>query len=454
MSYIIDKSDKRKDMQLALPASRWHCHATLILAAFQGDEVHIAHSLMHDGQHAIIRALTDLNARIFTHDDSIHLESTKPIHAQDISIHIGIDIDNFYLLLAQYIIRPSRVRFTAEGSIKTINLTPITHFLPTLGSRLTYVVPKCRSFPVRIESSGVLPKRIVIPQDLPEGFVLALLTALPFAEDPVEVDIQNHPSRASILETSLSYLQNFEAKAAETQPWLIAFEPSKLSIPSSPNLPSESILACFLFALPLLLGGKANFEGIYPETPLARDCLGLLEDLGLKIHEKPDSQEIRVRGERFSLEGELPSSVHTLAGEKTLPYLCALLGSLALSGTKLTIEENLPPLAHEFFNTIGLELDSSGTLSQKSQNSTAPMCWNAPSPEWALALATAACKRKGEGFKLGNASVITQIWPRYWTLYNSLPNVQSLQKPAEATPKRRRILTSSIAEIPPEIERD
>ena len=75
-----------------------------------------------------------------------------------------------------------------------------------------------------------------------------------------------------------------------------------------------------------------------------------------------------------------------------------------------------------------------------------------------MSLALAATQRKGEGFKLGNAGIITEIWPKFWAVYNDLQGSKmTAAKASQDTPqapRRRRILTDALAEVPREVIED
>ena len=91
-------------------------------------------------------------------------------------------------------------------------------------------------------------------------------------------------------------------------------------------------------------------------------------------------------------------------------------------------------------------------MGKKSQTDES-ISWNAPSGRWALALAVAACARGAlPGFKLGDPGIMTAVWPRFWTVYNALPEPGKIRREenAAAEKKRRRIITGAVAELPPE----
>ncbi|HAS90541.1 MAG TPA: 5-enolpyruvylshikimate-3-phosphate synthase, partial [Desulfovibrio sp.] len=66
--------------------------------------------------------------------------------------------------------------------------------------------------------------------------------------------------------------------------------------------------------------------------------------------------------------------------------------------------------------------------------------WSAPTPFFGIALGLMAWMRPG--ISMENPGDITDLWPRYWTLYNSLPEINGLKDPEvkkkdESTTRRR-----------------
>ncbi|MCR4666174.1 MAG: hypothetical protein K5657_02640 [Desulfovibrio sp.] len=451
--FTLAPSQKAVDISVTIPFSFWHTHAYLTLAAFSGQPLTLTHTLLNDHERALLRILTDLGGRLSTHDDTISLAGGRPCETKDISLHLGGHFDTFALLAGQYLVRPSRVRFTAEGSLKTAQISAISHFLPTLGARMSFVVPKSSSFPIRLECSGDLKEQIVLPDNIPASFVRGLLLALPFAEKKHSVNLTAHPERASILEECLPILEECGATVYESAEGIIESVPGDLRIPETPHLPCEKSIACSLFAFPLLLTGKVSLKGMFPSDSLSRDALAVLLDLGLSVQETKEAIPPLVSAEVRKMPHEaicqhLPG--HLLKDSSLAPILAGILAAMALSGKKTTVPGDLETAGGEFFSLLGLQITEEGILKPEEEDERKQTLWNAPSPFWALALAIAACGRKQQVLKLGNPGIITELWPRFWGVYNALPLVTA-KKPEEAgetQPRRRRVLTNVDAVIP------
>ena len=71
-----------------------------------------------------------------------------------------------------------------------------------------------------------------------------------------------------------------------------------------------------------------------------------------------------------------------------------------------------------------------------------------------MAYALAALVRPKEGFKLGNPGVITEIWPKFWSIYNRLqgPRPEDLKKSSQDQVTRRRFIAPTPIKLTEEQE--
>ncbi|MBQ7738557.1 MAG: hypothetical protein IJT59_02745 [Desulfovibrionaceae bacterium] len=442
-AFNLAPSKKPVYFTLDLPAAHDLLHTQLTAAAFAGGEIYVEHTLMDDGQHALLRILKELGGDPKTSDDSLTFSAQKPANLQDLSLHVGSDILNFYLLAAQYLVRSSRIRFTAEDQAKKEILTPITRFCPTLGARLSYGVPRIFSFPVRLECSGVLPKQIKIPADLPSQFVLALILALPNAESQTTIDLKEHDAASAIITQGLALLENWEAKAFQVGDKLLEIWPSELKIPHDPYLPADLTLTSFILSLPLFLGGICTLHGSLPDTEKAQDIQAIFQDLGLKINPtKTNTIHIQSQGLALTKDVALPWAAEKFFKDDTLELMVMLAAALALTDHEVKLP-NLPTTAQDFIDAVGLKLHEDGLLKKKAASELKIPLYTAPNAAWALAYANCAALRQVESFKLSNAGIITKIWPKYWALYNGLPAPNLKKEPPQET-KPHRIITQTI----------
>lgn len=437
------------NFSITAPLSGFATQSWLYLAAASGKAISISPSLQNDSLSGFLNTLKQMEIRATRENASITLTSGAPLPHPDIVIHVGESEFNFYLFLAHYLGHHSRVKINGGDAFKLKDLSALRHALPTLGARMTNVIPKSDGLPIRLECSGILPPTFDFSEELSPFFGEALMLASPFYEAPFGINFNNHPLKKAIFSRVLPILTRCGA-VFELDNYSISFQPSSLTIPEKPALPLEPRLAAFLFAFVTVLTGKGALKGFWPEWQGARFLWESLLKSGLTPLVKDDSINASTKNSLKKFTAEMPTCADLPV---QAPILAALAGCACLNGGEgsLPMEIATLPECADFLNTAGLSASESGILERLKNHVENPV-WNAPSAEWAMALALAACVRPAEnGFRLGNPGVITGLWPGFWAFYNGLPNPkQPVRREEPAAKSRRRIITNDIA-IPPEI---
>lgn len=435
----------------------------LYLAAAAGQRIRLEPTLQNNSLMQFLKTLEDLGTKVNHGHDNIAVDAGTPLGRNDIIIHVGESSLNFYIFLAHYIGRPSRVKFTGGTRLKLADLSGLRHMLPVLGARLTSIVPKSNGLPARVECSGILPPGFDFPPDLPIQFGEALVLAASFYEKPFAINFSRHPRKDALFDRLLPIL-DASGSVYTLDGHTINLEPTALAIPERPLLPMAADLAAFILALAEPLRGSASLGGRWPDWPESRALWEILQNLGLnwQLGENSINAKVTAPIRSFELANVTLERLEVLS-DTSIALLCSLAACAALAGGTATIPSCLPEIesALDFFHAANLEMDKNGNLHRKADTAPNPV-WNAPSSGWAMALAIAACARPAKlGFRLGNPGILTELWPGFWNLYNTLPAPhQKIEKRvpetgSEETPEktRRRILTESVA-IPPEIRED
>ena len=450
-------------VNLHAPLDNAHTCAWLLLAAASGQAVRLDPCLVCDPQLHFMRALELMGAKTFRDCDTLGTDTAPLLGAPDKSLHMGDGVASFFLLLGHYVMRPSRVRFSAENSLKAMDMTPVIHALPGLGARLTPVVPKGNAFPLRLECSGHLPDSYAFSTDVPGEFVRGILLAAPFASHTIRFDLSAHTACRDILDDVLPILRAAGAIMQESDMG-IAITPGPLSIPATPAVAMDTDLCSFVAALPLVLGGEVRLAGVWPDSPRGRAIAGLLQACGLNLD--CSNSGVIARAENTLASREVDGQALLPAAQPLAsllaPLVTALAACAALEGGKGHLPVQTSEEVAAFVHSVGLTQDRDGNLAAKPAQDNHPVVWSAPASGWALALALAAGARErtDQGFKLGNPGIIKDLWPAFWSLYNGLPNPgkprvrerDRLHRPGAGT--HRRIRTRAAAVLPPEVTND
>jgi len=439
-------------LEIDAPISGWHTCAWVYLAAAAGQKLRLCNCLQNDPIIDCIRGLVQMGGAITREDDSVVVRAGEPLLAPDKVIHTGASEFNFYLFVAHYLGRYGRVKLTGSKDLQLADFSALARILPELGGRLVHIVPKSSGLPVRLETSGMLPSGFTADPGFPELFAEALLLAAPFYSAPFTLNLGRLPGRRNILAHVLPLLQACGA-VFSMQEDTVSIEPSSVNIPGRPVVPADAELAAFMLALPCALGGKAKLGGVWPDWPETAGVWDICAQVGWRRDKNAFMS---------SCAEPLKEFCPQIAADACFPVwgesLVACLAACAvLRGGKAAIPtfmlENTD--VSDFLSMAGLQANEDGTLAKGEHRSG--LSWNAPSPAWAMALAVAACARTDkQGWPLGNPGIVIGLWPKFWSLYNSLPNPQFKKHENAPSPEpkaRRRIITSAVA-VPPEIREE
>lgn len=447
------------------PVANWPVLAWLYLGAASGMPVRVSPTTQANEIVNFTRALMHLGAAISRLHETvpgrqyevIATRAAEPLGRPDEVIHAGDSHLTLYIFLAHYLGRPSRIKFMGDSGLKMADLAPLRQALPALGARLTHIIPKSSGLPIRVECSAILPQGYDFPHDLPAAFGQALILAAPFYEKPFAINFEAHPEREEIFAKTLPIM---EASGAifSLDNYSINLEPCILTLPITPDLPVEASIASFLLALTEPLRGTATLEGSWPDWPKEQEFWLLAETMNLPW--KRNAREME-SASKTTLSNFVVSQ--PLAGRFSkiptwgVPFFTALAACSALANGKATLTPEVANLNEvtDFLRACKLKVDPAGAIISDPDLTSTPI-WAAPTPEWALALALAACaKNNKQGLRLANPGIMTELWPSFWQFYNSLPKPTPKAVPARPEPEkqRRRILTNVVSE-PPEIKEE
>lgn len=441
--------NKPVQANLTAPLSGQQCAAWLYLAAASGQRLRLAPCLQNDPLVDFVQGLAQMGAAITREEDAVNVREGVPLATPDKVIHAGSSPFNLYLFIAHYLGRYSRVKIVGDACLQLSDFSALMQLLPNLGARFVCLVPKSNGLPARLESSGILPAGIRPDAQIPAQFIEALLLAAPFYESPFAVDLSDQPERESILAHILPLLKDSGASFA-LQESTVSIAPSLLTIPSRPAISMEPELAAFLLALAPALGGDVMLKGTLADWPENAKFWLLCVRNGFRSLADGIEAKYQTAASKFIVGDFTPERPWQAA------CISALIACAALNGGKAELPPALGALPEvvDFLRMAGLAVSGEGQI--KVEERQEGLVWNAPSPAWALALAVAACRRKGKaGWQLGNPGIITELWPHFWAFYNSLP-APRIHKKEEAKPAekpRRRIITDVVA-VPPEIREE
>ncbi len=443
----------RKPVRLDIPGPSCARSATLWAALYAAKGLPVAIRAMRDDlTEDCLKALNQAGAALSRPNaETLENKEHPPLAFAGKTLYAGESPLVFYLLAFLSLEQSGKVRFTGGAALKSADFSALRNFLPQLGARLSHTVPGSKGLPAGLEISGLLPRSLIPPADLPPDALLALILAALTWSAPVTLDFSALP-QAPLREVLVLLDPLLKACGIKPAERGLDTAGAKFTQAGLVRPPLDALLCAPLLALPAFTGGKTRLRGTWPEDlPLAIALAGLLESAGLKPRVEKDTVQTEAEKPGVTLAGfdhnALPPELH--------PLYLALLAQEEAGGQGGGLTDLRLPgggsagLAREFLGCLG-----QATREALAANpETAPafksgQVWVSPGPLWSLAYALCAFFRPG--LKLANPGEVSAIYPLYWAIFNGLPEPDlspKAPKVEEAAPKRRRVKTSAFIDL-------
>lgn len=410
--------------------------------------------LVNDALVDCIKALDHAGARLYWEGDALANRGAAELSLIDKVIFAGDDLFTLHLLIFLALPEAGALKLTGGSTLKNFDFGPLSHFLPSLGARLVSVTPHQRGVPLRLESAGVLPDEISIPENLSLEAILGLLAAAPRFPTPVTLRPQTELAATRLLQAARPALAMLEQCGVTTRidGDSIFIQPGPVAPPERPRVDLDPLLGGALLALPRFArqekgagpaGGQVLLRGGWSQISAQQEewseTLALLQAAGLDA--RFDSQ-----GARSAV-----SSTHQALklDASRLPELFPLALALAIAtvihgradaSVRAPLRELDKQTFTDFLANVGIAYEPSEdgewfALRPCSPASDWDAPWRSPAPEWSLAYALAAYLKPG--LKLDNPGSVSELMPRFWSLYNGLPKPEAASVRAPQKPQRK-----------------
>lgn len=374
----------------------------------------------------------------------LKLEPGRPLSFDGKSLFLGDDAFSAYLFIFLSLGQTGVRRLNGGSGLKALDLTSLRLTLPLFGARLAHVVPHTNGFPVNLECSGLIPPHVLVPAELPEEALCALLLAPLVWNVPVTLDLSALPAAsATAALAEVRPLHRDSGAEVDSYGPRLTFAPSALEPPTEPALPLDPALTAYLLALPAFTGGSLQVRGIWPaDMPEAAEARQLFAWAGLDCRISEDGISAAMPA-ADGAEGKSPKPPFSLPMQcsdisPSLGPLFLALSALCLKklGSSVPLQAllNYPEdeddcaLAAEFFDRLGMRYEEGLLEAAPEKASSKPdvPSWTSPGLYWSLAYALAAFLRPG--LELANPTSVSTRMPLFWTIYNSLPEASDTAK--------------------------
>ncbi|WP_460031384.1 hypothetical protein [Megalodesulfovibrio paquesii] len=414
--------------EVLAPAGVWESQCWAALAVQCSRRAQVRGVAFNAALTYLVKALNHAGATIRWNNDTLTSEGGS-IKLDGKALFVGDDALGCYFLLFLALGQHIRLRVTGDTGLKLLDLSPVARFLTGFQARLTPVVPGSKGLPARLESAGLPPAAVQLPSDLPPEALLALAMAAPSYEEGISIswkDAQFEPVAAR----AAAVLSRVVEGVVHT-PGNLIIPRAEPGLPPTASLPMDPLLATTLLAMPLChpAGGEMALHGEFPahRTPWNAG-LALLRAAGADPAIGPTMTRLTANTSAAPAGGG-----EMLLDTQAEPALFPL--SFALAAARMLQDKgptrlSAPPsdqdrqACEELSARLGLRLefangDAGLRIAGRMSEAGAATPWLAPTAAWGLAYACLSMARPG--LALANPGGVTELLPRFWNLFNTLP---------------------------------
>ncbi|MFP4071098.1 MAG: chorismate mutase [Desulfovibrionales bacterium] len=416
-----------------LPATR----GGLALAAMLGGSLRIPGAVLNDPLIELAKLLNQVEGKVSWDSEGITSESDGALAFDNRTIFCGQDPFNLFLALAMTLPVFGIVKLTGGTSLRNFDLSVLQRFLPAIGARMVHLDPHSAGLPVRIESSGVLPDEVHLPDWVPPSFVHAMLIGWTGHRKKTRFFWDGSRDEELFPGWLKDLLSRFGSRM-HTRGGHLEISGFDLHAPKLLSLPMDPVATGYALGLPAGRGGFVKAEGIWPDTDEGAKILEKLRAF-LTVEASPEGIQARFRNMVASNSvafTPLSFALAVISGRETL---------LEITGDDQDLE-----FALETGEVLGLDLarlpgEFKVGRTSRSQPAGTPPTIHAPTPEWAMALALISTFRPG--FTLSNPGIVSSLWPQFWNIYNETPLIPGGTQKRETNdtphvPKQRKRIES------------
>lgn len=435
--YVLTPSQAPLAVDAQGPKDLFLTRSSVYLGAALNHQFTLSDVILNDPLIALVKALNQAGAALSWEEHSIHHQLSQGLRLDGKIIFCGQDPFNAFLLLCSALSQLGTVKFTGGADLRSIDLSEIGKILSQCGARLVHLDPHSSGFPVRLECSGMIPDRILLPRNTPPSFARALILAMAGLNQTLHWQMHHDDQSRFFTPPLIAVLQQFGVNSELTTDGVF-FQEKTSKVNQKINLPLDAEMAAYLLAMPLAHGGTVRLNGNWPvDNPDASYFLALLSELAT-MTQGPGWIQSNPKADKCKLDIK--------ANPTSLPFALAL-AIIAKSEAEIRVKltSDLVDAWESIARTLAIdfELTSDGLrILGPKRLPSGPAEFHAPNARWALAFSLMAMIYPGA--TLLNPGIVSDHWPQFWSIYNSLPfgSGKRLIKTEEASahqPRRRRI---------------
>ncbi|MFW5500825.1 MULTISPECIES: chorismate mutase [unclassified Maridesulfovibrio] len=435
-TYVLSPPQRPVNVTFDGPGSLLQSKLWIALCAAAGAEAKMGPLCVNDEITELIKSLNQAGAHLSWDGETIESRAGEGIEFEEKLIFAGDNAMNMFLTIAFGLKTVGKFKIAGGPILKQFDSRPLASILSPLGARLNTLDLQSHGLPARLECGGRMASSIEISEDIPAEFIAALALAAWTYPQGLTMKFAEGWHGAGLLKEVVAVLKKCGVKAELNETECSIPATKEISVPEQPSIALEPELCAALLAMPAFSNGQVTLNGYWPKNETAEDAIRILKAGGLNI-------EIS-KGSISATKGEAAAEASFNFGNATDLFPVGL--ALAVNSRS---ECKVSNIADAVMFEQGIELlERLGIKYERGEEELTVLpgrlkwdeAWSAPTPFFGIALGLMAWMRPG--ISLENPGDISDLWPRYWTLYNSLPEVNGLKDPEvkkkdESTTRRR-----------------
>jgi 3-phosphoshikimate 1-carboxyvinyltransferase len=306
---------KGLNSQISVPGSKYAANRVLIIAALAKGISKINNVPHNDDIDAAIEVLGKFGIKVYKKSNSVKIiGSDGKFNVPDKEIHVKNSGTLMRLITGFAALAEGKTTITGSERIKQRPIKDLLASLADLGIKCN---SKNNGFPpVEVIGGTLKGGKSRIKGNVSSQYISSLLLISTFAENDVEIVIENDLVSKNYVDMTLDLMEKFGVKVERNRYESFKVRAGQRYEAKEFVVPADSSSANYFLAAAAIVPGKIKVRGVGPNQKGEAKFAGVLEKMGCKINR--DENNIKIRGieNLKAIEVDMsmmPDSVQTLA---------------------------------------------------------------------------------------------------------------------------------------------
>ncbi len=290
----------RLEGSVRVPPSKSYTHRAVVMASLSNGDSTVINPLVSRDTNATVEACKAFGAEVVQHDGRFVVRGSRPRTPEDV-VNVENSGTTLRFMTSLFSLTPEGYSvLTGDASIRKRPMQPLLDALGQLGvSAWSSRGNGCA--PVVVKGGGIQGGTANIRGDVSSQFVSSLITAAPFADEDVTVEVRDVVSKPYI-DATLAVASKFGVRTKRESYSSFFTASGQVYKPCTFSVPADLSSASFIAAAVAIAGGSVRLGGLDFALPQGDAIIvDVLESMGARV--KKSEEEILVESDGGTLEG-------------------------------------------------------------------------------------------------------------------------------------------------------